>query len=243
MLHVLPAKINIINVMGGYVRSKKQEDLEEFAREQKRQMEEEDKQQYSLQKCTASNEDGNGEGGQRCAKSAYEHSTIVEKEFIFPSAISTKAILKQKKQKRKQFALSIIALIDASLPLFLLYTEEREQFLKLTRACKGNAVPATGDDKNGDASGHRQTTAYKRPSEVYGAEHLLRFFVKLPYILSKHESKDTGGTNLGVDDRDTDTYILGSKGQSQEFADYLLELIVFLQKNLDCFKRKYFAVE
>jgi len=88
----------------------------------------------------------------------------------------------------------------------------------------------------------------KRPSAIYGAEHFLRFFVKLPLVLSQYDpnkKKKGGAGKVASDDNSTsstDDYILMSEEQSQEFAELLSELIVFLQKNLDYFAEKYFAV-
>ena len=53
---------------------------------------------------------------------------------------------------------------DRALPLILLYRHEREQY---------EAIKAQCIDKD------------FKPSEVYGAEHLLRLFVRLPHLLAQ----------------------------------------------------------
>ena len=142
--------------------------------------------------------------------------------------VLSKEIRKQRNKKRRKFAVSIIALVDFALPLFLLYKEEREQFTKFMKGGDSNVADDEGDD----------TTRKLRPSEIYGAEHLLRFFVKLPYILSQYDPPKEKAP-FGVPQS---SYILESKEKSQEFADRISELIVFLQNNLECFKGEYFAV-
>mmetsp|Transcript_1466 Transcript_1466/g.3077 ORF Transcript_1466/g.3077 Transcript_1466/m.3077 type:complete len:504 (+) Transcript_1466:236-1747(+) len=244
MLHVLPATMTIIDVMGQYICDKKRDDLEAFAREQERQQEEKEKQQPPPM---SGDVNVNNEDSHKAAESKDGNPNNDNKQQSVSSTISTKAILKLKKKKRKQFALSMIALVDISLSLFLLYKEERGQFA--TNMGEGNssaqsAAVGGGEDGEDSGSGQEQENARKRPSEVYGAEHLLRFLLKLPFILSQYDAKNIeAARNVGVDEEgDSDTYILASKEQSQEFAHHLSELIVFLQKHLDCFKGKYFAV-
>lgn len=165
----------------------------------------------------------------------YDHVVKeADKEAI---ATRTKAELKLRKKKRKKFVTNIVALFDLSLPLFLLYKEEREQYSSFM----SEEVGADGNEEEEDAN-------MKRPSAIYGAEHLLRFFVKLPLVLSQYDpnkKKKGGAGKVASDDNSTsstDDYILMSEEQSQEFAELLSELIVFLQKNLDYFAEKYFAV-
>lgn len=52
---------------------------------------------------------------------------------------------------------------DKALPLILLYRQEREQYDRLRASAGKDFVP----------------------SEVYGAEHLLRLFVRLPHLLAQ----------------------------------------------------------
>ena len=163
----------------------------------------------------------------------YDHVKEADKEAI---ATRTKAELKLRKKKRKKFVTNIVSLFDLSLPLFLLYKEEREQYSSFV----SKEVGADGNEKE-DAN-------MKQPSAIYGAEHLLRFFVKLPLVLSQYDpnnKKKGGAGKVASDDNSTsstDDYILMSEEQSQEFAELLSELIVFLQKNLDYFAEKYVAV-
>ncbi|KAL7525343.1 hypothetical protein ACHAXR_000964, partial [Thalassiosira sp. AJA248-18] len=135
MLHVLPVTMNIIDVLGQYVRVQKGEDLEEFAREQQRQREEGAKRQLSKPNAISDGDDhgANNEDPEVVAEEATKENLNKDDKKQTPSyssKITTKEILKLRKKKRKQFALSIIALVDVSLPLFLLYKEERGQFVK-----------------------------------------------------------------------------------------------------------------
>jgi mortality factor 4-like protein 1 len=76
-----------------------------------------------------------------------------------------------------------------------------------------------------DADNENQSKmAAKRPSEIYGGEHLLRLFVKLPSLL-------TSSTMPPVGD------------ELSEFAKFVSEFIVFMQMNRDeCFRERYVAV-
>lgn len=242
MLHTLPGTMNIIDVLRQYVHVKKREDLEEFARAQERQREEDTHQPTEL-KYMAVDRDANNEGGLKSTASTNEHARKDGAQLSLSSKISRRADLKQKKRKRKRFALSIIALVDISLPLFLLYGEERDQFVKVIKRNAIGSLPTSGDEDVGSECGQEQTTARLRPSELYGAEHLLRLFVKLPHVISHYDPKQNEVPNSAADEEGDETYILASKKKSQEFAEHLKELVVFLQKNLDCFKGKYYAVQ
>jgi hypothetical protein len=126
----------------------------------------------------------------------------------------------------------------------LLYKEEREQYAKVVTGegrCD-HALPDTGSIKNDNSadtpSEQGREGILKRPSEMYGAEHLLRLFVKLPFILSQYDGKDAnvdGGEGKAL----TDAYILTSKELSREFAEHISELVRYLQRNLDCFTKQY----
>ncbi|KAJ4841057.1 hypothetical protein Tsubulata_028357 [Turnera subulata] len=78
---------------------------------------------------------------------------------------------------------------DKALPVILLYRSERQQYFEATR----NVVP---------------------PSKVYGAEHLLRLFVKLPELLA---------------------YVNIEEETLSELLQKLLDFLKFLQKNQNVF--------
>ena len=197
MLHVIPASTSIVDLMAQYIQTKKQEDLEAFANYHRR-----------LQLDSSGNSSCSDGGGG-------EDSSIDD--------ILTKEDLKMNKKKRKEFALSILALVDASLPLFLLYAEERDQFAKLMTTAKESHKPS---DSN-------QTTSKRQPSHLYPAEFLLRLFVKIPYLLSEFDVKKNNPSSILLSDE-----------KSQDFARFLSELIVFIQKRVDeSFTGNYQAVE
>ena len=197
MLHVIPAPSSIVDLLGKYIQAKKQEDLETFAKYHIRRQRDES----GNSSCSS---DGGGGG----------ESNI--------DIIHTKADLKINKKKRKEFALSLLALLDASLPLFLLYAEERDQFTKLLSEFAND-----DDDKSNDQKPKRQ------PSHLYPAEFLLRFIVKIPYLLSEFDVQKQNPTSILLSDE-----------KSQVFSRFLLELIVFMQKRVDeCFTGNYQVVE
>ena len=192
MLHVIPAQLSIVDLMGQYIQTKKQEDLEAFANYHRR-----------LQRDSSGNSscsDGGGGDG----------SSIDD--------ILTKEDLKMNKKKRKEFALSILALVDASLPLFLLYAEERDQFTKLMAQFSKESF---------------DQTRKRQPSHLYPAEFLLRLFLKIPFLLSEFDAKKNNPTSILLSDE-----------KAQDFARFLSELIVFIQKRVDeSFTGNYQAVE
>ena len=211
MLHEIPSSMNIIDVIQEYLNEKKREDVEGFANAQQEN-------DGGDKKKKSKNSDG--KGNQTVSTSDINDNV---------QTIATKAELKLRKKKRKRFAGNLVSLVDLSLPLYLLYKEEQEQFATYISDQGGNA-------DNEDVDGKDETTVNdkKRPSAMYGGEHLLRFFIKLPFILSQYDpTKKT----------EESSYILTSKEESQEFAERISELIIFLQKNLECFKGKYIAVE
>ena len=216
MLHEIPSSMNIIDVIKEYMNEKKREDVQEFANEQQQEQQQND------------GDDSKKKSGNNDGKGNQTVSTSDTKDNI--QTIATRAELKLRKKKRKRFAGNLVSLVDLSLPIFLLYKEEQEQFATYISDQGGSA-------NNEDVDGKDQTTDNvdkKRPSAMYGAEHLLRFFIKLPFILSQYDRRTKA---------EESAYILTSKEESQEFAERISELVIFLQKNLGCFKAKYIAVE
>ena len=241
MLHSLPGKMNIIEVLRKYLGAKKQEEAEEFARTRERRQEESARPPTEPTSMAVDGEadDARGLTPPACANEPASEGRAPPCPF---SDTSRKAVLKQNKRRRKRFALSIIALVDVSLPLFLLYREEREQFAALIQEKTVRSAPASSDEKGGNAHGREHAVAHPRPSELYGAEHLLRFFVKLPHVLSHYEPENDAPSTPLVEEAGENAHVLASKSKSQEFAEHLRELLIFLQKNLHLFERQYFAV-
>mmetsp|Transcript_11705 Transcript_11705/g.18142 ORF Transcript_11705/g.18142 Transcript_11705/m.18142 type:complete len:441 (+) Transcript_11705:235-1557(+) len=107
-------------------------------------------------------------------------------------------------QTARHFADRFAALFDETLPKFLLYEPERPQH---------NAIEA--DSK----------LSKLKKCELYGCEHLLRFFLRLPTILTQATSASPGGIDAT---------------SRKEMGKQISELIVLLQKNRhSCFKAKY----
>jgi hypothetical protein len=243
MLHVIPVKRSIIDVIGEYIRHGKRRDLEAFAKERERLRIEEDRR-------TAFSEDVTNRDDCKAVMTKDDDQNKNDERSSDYSTTSTKELLRLKKKKRKQFALSIITLFDVSLPLFLLYKEEREQYVKVAGGgdyhARADASSNTNEADTGDTDNEVKEGVYKRPSELYGAEHLLRFLVKLPFIISQYDCKDAdSGIILGSCEGNTpvDVFILASEDLSRDFANNIADLVVYLQKHLDCFTREHFPVK
>lgn len=197
MLHVIPAPTSIVDLLGQYIQTKKQEDLEAFAKYHRGQHRDES-------------------GNSSCSSFDVGDGSSMDIAICI-----TKSDLKANKKKRKEFALSILALFDASLPLFLLYAEERSQFTKLMSKEVIVKKDEAGDDKSSNG---------QQPSHLYPAEYLLRLFVKIPNLLAEFDSKSK--------------LLLSSNEKSQDFAKFLSELIVYIQKRVEeVFPGNYQAIE
>lgn len=232
MLHIIPVNKNIVNVISDYIRYGKKQDLIAYTKKLELQR--------GLERLKA-------------ASSKVDDTITKNNKLLATTTITeestTKSILKLKKKRRKKFAQSIIALVDLCLPLFLLYNEERQQYAQIV-AEEGRHDHARSDassnknDNSVDMSNDQGRESMRnRPSEMYGAEHLLRLFVKLPFILSQYDGKDAT-VDLTLENSHegnvlTDSYILASKELSREFAEHLLDLVRYLQRNLDCFTGQY----
>jgi hypothetical protein len=216
MLHILPTKFSILDVMRKFIKIC---DTKENAKK--------DEIRRDPQEEATSNTDG--------------------KLPFTPYEKSCNSVYKCKKKKRKQFAHSITSLFDVSLPRFLLYKEERAQFAKVFE--EGDCVIAKTEKvievKDNTDSIRKESPESKRPSEVYGAEHLLRFIIKLPFLMSQYDpKKSVSGIIPDINEGYPVTcYILASEDLSRDFASHLLELVVFLQTSLDFFEGKYTPLE
>ena len=206
MLHVIPAPTSIVDLLGQYIQTKKQEDLETFAKYHRRRQRDES----GNSSCSSFDVGGD------------------EEPSNMEIVIVTKADLKTNEKKRKEFALSILALVDASLPLFLLYAEEQDQYTNwMSEFTKKDDVDDNKNEANNDQEPNRRR---QQPSHLYPAEYLLRLFVKIPYLLSEFDS--------------TTHKLLSSTEKSQDFAKFLSELIVYMQKRVDeIFTGNYQVVE
>lgn len=118
--------------------------------------------------------------------------------------------------KWKNFLQGILDLFDEALAPFLLYNQERTHYLAARMDPK---VLKMDEDGNGGG------VVERKPSDVYGAEHLLRLFVRLPQIAAS-----SGATAPLFPDR----------ASLVSFAECTSDLIVHLQKNkTTCFKGQY----
>ena len=109
LLHVLPAELSIVEVVGQYIKAAKKEDLLEFAREQHSGSEKKNDENYDSRRPA-----------------------------FFATRIGSKELLKSRKSKRKKFALDIVSLFDATVELFLLYEQERDCHARLVRRMNGS---------------------------------------------------------------------------------------------------------
>jgi MRG/RNA binding activity-knot of a chromodomain len=88
-------------------------------------------------------------------------------------------------------------------------------------ATKSDKASTLNESKGG---GDRKTTGNARsmqPSEVYGCEHLLRFFVKVPEILADRQSKLTNDTEA----------LVAFENQTKQVLGKINDLIRFLHKH------------
>lgn len=108
----------------------------------------------------------------------------------------------QSQEQVEEVVAGLKQLFDRALPTVLLYRFERPQFLEVTKL-----------------SDVASTTA---PSQIYGAEHLLRLFVKLPSILMS--------SNIGRPERE----VLQSR---------INEFLRWLQGRQDCFTDAYLPTD
>lgn len=113
---------------------------------------------------------------------------------------------------------------DKALPLILLYRQEREQYERLRAATsKGKEFV---------------------PSDIYGAEHLLRLFVRLPHLLAQTAMGAQEVSQVRHIDSRCSTYVIAFMacfvGQERGLANIvrprqvqtkLAEFLKFLQKN------------
>ena len=209
LLHKLPSSLSIQNILAGFIEAKKKQDLEEFVKERDKKndavMAENNTQQQQQATDIASKDKDEAVDDEK------EAAAVDKKQTSAPTTTSTNIItkdtLKLRKKKRKQIALSILELLDAALPKFLLYPQERGQY---------EEVMSTTSEEN---------IAKKRPTEIYGGEYILRFFVKLPSLLA------------------ASTMPVQASEDELELKRFISEFIIYLQKNrAECFKERYYGI-
>lgn len=246
MLHVLPSTMNIQSILARYIEAKKREDLEKFARERGNSVGNNQgviKKSYQQEHCS---KDTDTEKRIKLVKSNDEdqnktpENSQLDKTTLEPQSnkLTPKEMLKIRKKRRKEFALSMLGLVDMALPNCLLYTEERRQYVQI--------MSALGDDSkdSDDAPNDVTPKVVKRPSEIYGGEHLLRLFIRMPYLLTFYQTaKQDIDTKPDVDPSSENDSTPTVEEEIVEMAEFLSEFIVYLQKNRDeCFKERYYAV-
>lgn len=115
------------------------------------------------------------------------------------------------------FVEGVAALFNDALPVCLLYEEERAQYAStMAEARESRDVEANG------------TTPPLGAADLYGCEHFLRLFVRLPALFSVMSSRSGGSDRTSA--------------AVEELGPWVADLIVFLQKNRNaCFKGRYRA--
>jgi len=279
MLHVLPSAMSIQSIMAQFVHAMKRRDLEEFEKlkneydewnarqaggkipSTKNEFDEEIDDPLKMKDCRSNkSDDSKATEGNKSKLHPKDEISDPKTEKNTPP-IPSKESFKLKKKKRKEFAVSILELLDASLPLFLLYKEERSQFIKL--------MSETNREKKkvGELidSAKIEDFRTKRPCQIYGAEFLLRLIVRMPFIVAQFDSRVASTLVIrnnapakslsktpGYErdrirhdaNRSSLTAILESDEFTADLEEFLMELIVYLQRNCEsCFKRKYIAAE
>ena len=122
--------------------------------------------------------------------------------------------------KWKIFLQGIIDLFDDALAPFLLYNQERAHYL----AAKMDPNVLKGGVEDGDGDGVAAPSA----SDIYGAELLLRLFVRLPQIVASSSCQSV------------EAPLFPDRASLTSFADCMSDLIVHLQKNkAACFEGRY----
>lgn len=87
-------------------------------------------------------------------------------------------------------------------------------------------ISSDRDNINHDSIRTELKTELNLPSVAYGIEHLLRFIIKLPFLLSQVDKKQVQGK---IAEEPLNQHILASEDNSRDFANQ--ERVVFLQKN------------
>ena len=222
MLHKLPSTMNIQNLLAKFLEAKKKDDLEEFVRERDKKsgvdggVDESSGQQQNKDDDTGNdNKSIKVDAAPSSPKKSVVDVAQQTSDNAPPSQIISKDVLKLRKKKRKQTALSILELVDASLPKLLLYAEERNQFIEVMSVKRGSNTTESNTDEK-----HQASRASTRPSQIYGGEHLLRLLVKLPHLI-------TTATMPAADDEIAD------------IAEFIHQFIIFLQKNCTEWQCKY----
>ncbi|KAL7509728.1 hypothetical protein ACHAXN_006694 [Cyclotella atomus] len=199
MLHKLPSSMNIQSILARFLEAKKKEDLEEFVKERDK-----------MTSCDVGAAEGSQKQLQASEDEAGKPSKPNDTTETSANKIISKDVLMLRKKKRKQLALSLLEVVDTALPKILLYAKERRQYEELMSR-KECVVNNESNDKETE-------TSAAPPSKLYGGEHLLRLFVKLPLLLRSDEE------------------VVG-------LAGFLSDFIVFMQKNrAECFKGQYYAI-
>lgn len=131
----------------------------------------------------------------------------------------------------ERFCDDMVQLFDSMLPKFLLYQQERKQYLLLwEKAMTESKSKSESQLNSSDVSMAR----------VYGGEFLLRLFVRLPQFMTSIDQTSTTTTQLNSMGTTIAKWRLFYEKDYQVTGSLISELIAFLQKKRNkCLKGKY----
>jgi len=144
------------------------------------------------------------------------------------------------RDKYQKFSTDMASLFDVMLPKYLLFTQERAQYLSFL------APQVEQETGPGSQQIIKNRTSHCRMSKVYGGEFLLRMLTRLPLVFSSIESVSSDLLTEKYDNSRKHTHallkqwIIPYQKHNQSLGRHIAELIIYLQNNVkNLFKGTY----